>query len=252
MAKGASINFRGYEETIPKLLDLLKLGTELKKYDKVVLKPHLTNSPQDSTPVQFVESVLKFVLENKNPVAEVFIAEGADGYDTEDLFDSQGYKTLAEKYPVGLVDLNNTETEEIEDAYFSRFSSIHYPKILRESFVISLPKVAQDEETTITTALSNMLGAYPSNQYSGFFSSTKNKIRKWPIKYSINDIIRCKMPEFAVADASEHGAILAGLPLEIDKQSTKFFPELHWKNVPHISLIHDEFSELEEKSEDIF
>jgi uncharacterized protein (DUF362 family) len=246
MVKGASIKYKSYDETIPKLLEILKLGKELKKYDKIVLKPYLSESEEHSTPPEFVESVLKFCLKNKNPVAEVFIAEGADGYVTEELFDSLGYKKLAEKYSVGLIDLNDSETSEIEDPYFLKFSSINYPKILSESFVISLPKLEENEETTILTSLSNMLGAFPAKFYSGWFSKAKTKIRSWPIKHSIHDIIRCKMPEFAVVDASERGMILAGLPLEIDKQSAKLL-NLNWKNVPHIKLLDEEFAEIEEK-----
>ena len=41
MAKGVSIKFRSYSETVPRLLDLINLKKELKKHSKIVLKPHL-------------------------------------------------------------------------------------------------------------------------------------------------------------------------------------------------------------------
>ena len=75
MAKGASIKFRSYKESVPKLLSLLKLQNEIKKYDKIILKPHI--SSESSTPAEFAEVVLRFCLENKNPVADVLIAEGS-------------------------------------------------------------------------------------------------------------------------------------------------------------------------------
>lgn len=236
MAKGASIKFKSYEETTPSFLKIMKLHDELKKYDKIVLKPSLTNPKEDSTPVEFVESVLKFCLENKNPVAEVFIAEGAEDDDTIDLFESLGYQKLAEKYGVGLIDLNNTETIELENKNFLKFSTIHYPKILSESFIISLPKLVENEETVVSCSLTNMLGAFPSNHYSGFFSQGKSKIRKWPIKYSIHDIATCKMPDFAIVDASIQGQILAGLPYEIDKQSVKLLGK-EWKDIDYLRLL---------------
>lgn len=242
MVKGASIKFESYEVTVPKLLDVLKLQNELKKYDKIVLKPNLTNPSEDSSPAEFVESVLKFCLEHKNPVAEVFIAEGAEEDDTIELFDSLGYQKLAEKYGIGLIDLNNTETDEIQNDDFLKFSTIHYPQILSESFVISIPKLTENPETEITSSLSSMLGAFPSNHYSGFFSQGKSKIRKWPIKYSIHDILTCKLPDFTVVDSSEFGSILAGLPLEIDKQSAKLLGK-EWKEVPYLRLIEQSFSE---------
>ncbi|MBI2452493.1 DUF362 domain-containing protein [Candidatus Pacearchaeota archaeon] len=245
MAKGASIKFQSYEESIPRLLDLLKLQRELRKHEKIVLKSYLTNDSEKSVSKDFLEAVLKFCIDNKNPLTEVFIAEGADGSDTTELFDSLGYKKLAEKYSIGLIDLNEAETEEIENPNFTNFETIHYPQILKESFVISLSKLAEDEELSMLGSLSSMLGAFPAHHYKGFLSRGKNKIRKSPIKYSIHDIVHCKMPEFAVVDASEQGLILAGLPIEIDKQSAKILGK-HWQNIPHIKLIDETASKLEE------
>jgi len=245
MAKGASIQFKSYDESVSKLLELLNLQAELKKYDKIVLKPYLGNPIEDSTSVEFMEPILKFCLDNKNPVTEVFIAEGADGHDTTELFRKLGYNRLAEKYGIGLIDLNDTETEEIMNEDFLKFTSINYPKILIGSFLISIPKLMENEETEISGSLANMLGAFPSGYYAGLFSSTKNKIRKWPIKYSIHDIIKCKSPDFAIVDASTRGAIFAGLPLEIDKQSAGALGKA-WRDVSHIKLIEDSLS-LEEE-----
>lgn len=248
--KGASIKFSSYEESVPKLLGILKLQREIKKYDKIVLKVFLTNPIHESTQRDFTESVLKFVLEHKNPVAEVFIAEGADGENTHELFEALGYGSLAEKYDVSLVDLNNTEVEIVENYEFTKFGEVFYPKLLLDSFVISIPRLGLNEETGVNAALSNMLGAFPAEHYKGWFSRKKNKIRKWPIKYSIHDIARCKVPDFSIIDASEHNAILAGLPLEIDKQAARLVGK-EWKEIPYIKLVEESFSEKKEKSSEI-
>lgn len=240
MVKGAAIKFTSYQESVNKLLNLLKVHSELKKYDKIILKPYIKDT-ETHTPVAFIEAVLQFCLQHKNPVAEAFIAEGVDGSDTNDLFDSIGYKALAEKYSIGLIDLNDTEVEETINGEFLKFESIKYPKILLESCVISLPILKEDEETEIVDSLSNMLGAYPSRYYAGFFSLKKNKIRKWPIKFSIHDILKCKMPNFAVIDAFQQGQILAGLPIEIDKQAAKTIGR-GWKSIAHLRLIDESFS----------
>lgn len=250
MVKGASIKFKSYQESLPRLLELLKVQAELKKYNKIILKPSLKN-PDSSTPLAFTEAVLKFCLENKNPVTEIFIAEGADGEDTMELFESLGYQNLAEKHSIGLIDLNNTETEEIINDDFLKFNEINYPKILLESCIISLPILKEDEETEISDSLSNMLGAFPSQHYSGFFSLKKNKIRKWPIKYSIHDILKCKMPNFTVIDASNHGQILAGLPLEIDKQAAKLLGK-EWRSIQHLKLIEESFSSETKKEQKVY
>src|SRR3989344_8078930 len=109
MAKGLSVKFKSYEATIPKILDVIGLSKELKKYDKIVLKPGLFSDIKEdpqNTRIDFVDVILKYIIGNKNPVAEVFIAEGSDGNDTLLLFDKFGYKTLAEKYDISLIDLN--------------------------------------------------------------------------------------------------------------------------------------------------
>ena len=92
-----------------------------------------------------------------------------------------------------------------------------------------------------------MLGAFPADYYSGFFSSKKSKIRKHPIKYSIHDILKCKMPDFTIIDASEKGIILAGRPLEMDKQAARLL-EKDWKSISHLRLVDETFAEEGDKN----
>ncbi len=239
MVKGVSIKFKSYGESVSKILEVLKVEKEIKKYDKIILKPYLAPEQELSTSAEFVEEVLKFCLANKNPVAEIFIAEGADGENTNYLFESRGYKTLAEKYSIGLIDLNEAETETIEDESFLKFEGIHYPSVLKKGFVISLPKLAEEAEVEMVGALSNMLGAFPWEHYGGILSRKKKKLRKWPIKFAINDIVKCKLPEFTVVDASEKGVLLAGLPFEIDKQSARLLGK-KWEDISYLRLISKE------------
>lgn len=241
MVKGVSIKFKSYGESVPALLRVIKFSEELKKHEKIVLKPNLIRGLKtEGTPVQFVEEVLKFCMENKNPAAEIFIAEGCDGVDTGDVFYEHGYKRLAEKYGVGMIDLNNAESEEVEHPDFMKFESIHYPQILKESFVISLPILREDFETGISASLDNMLGAYPARHYRGLFSYEKKKIKKFNVKHQIHDILKCKMPELAIIDASEKGFLLAGQPLEMDKQAAKLMG-FEVNEIPHLKLIDETF-----------
>jgi uncharacterized protein (DUF362 family) len=237
MAKGVSIKFKNYQESIPAILGLVGLGKELQKHNSIVLKPRIQPTG-DNTSKDFVEAVLVFCIENKNPDAKIFIAEGVDGEETIDLFQKEGYKELAEKYSVSLLDLNEAETAEVNSQEFLQFDKIMYPKILSESFVISLPKLSENAEDAIEASISNMLGAFPAAHYTGFFSSRKSKIRKWPIRYSIHDIIKCKMPDFAVIDASSQGVVLAGVPLDVDKQALRILGR-DIKTVPHLKMVED-------------
>lgn len=235
MAKGAAIKFKSYEETVPALLKAIKLDEELKKHERIVLKPNLHSNFENFTPTDFVESVVRFCVQHKNPGAEVIIAEGADGHDTLVLFEERGFRNIAEKYGIGLVDLNRADSQEKVNADFLIKSSIMYPSVLKDAFVISLPFLKKHEAYGITGSLANMLGAYPARHYKSFFSRTKNKL-VGPLKNQIHDIVTSKMPELALVDAHEQGYILAGQPLEVDKQAAKLV-NLDWRTVAHLRLI---------------
>jgi uncharacterized protein (DUF362 family) len=241
MVKGVSVRFKSYTETIPNLLKLIKFDSEIKRHDKIALKPNLIKGDEKSTPVDFVEQVLKFCVENKNPGTEVVIVEGCDGRNTMDVFEELGYTKLAEKYGVGLVDLNKADSDEVENSEFLRFEKIMYPKILNESFVVSLPAMHEDEEIEVSGSLDNMVGAFPARHYKSLFSTGKNKLKKWPAKYVVHDILKCKLPEFSVIDASQKGIILAGQPIEMDKQAASLLGK-DWKSVAHLRLIDESFS----------
>ena len=238
MSQGITVNFKSYKETIPQVLKLIKLENELKKFDKIILLVNLEDSDNSTSP-EFIEPILRFCLENKNPVSEIFIASGADGADTIELFNSKGYKKLSEAYSIGLIDLNGTETKEIENANFMKFSQIIYPLILLDSFIISLTRLSENTEYAMHASLSNMLNAFPASKYKGFFSSKKNKIRKNPIKYSIHDIVQCKMPNLAVLDASDKGKLIIGKPVEVDKQASKLLGKTP-KEIPYLNLFEQE------------
>jgi uncharacterized protein (DUF362 family) len=250
MAKGISIKFRSYTETVPRILDVIKLDDELKKHSKVVIKPSLRNTTSNPLSPAFLEEVLRYVLNNKNPDTSVFIAEGSDGEETMSVFERTGVRSLAEQYSVGLIDLNHAETENIQDGDFVKHASIEYPKILLESFVISLPKLAEDVELELQGSLSNMIGAFPAKHYRGFFSANKSKLKRWHSKYNVHDIIRCKMPDLAVIDASEQGSIVAGVPLDMDKIGAKLLGK-EWKSISHLRMVDERVNSYKYKEDDL-
>ena len=242
MVKGVAVKLQSYNETIPKVFKLIKLGEELKKHERIVIKVHLVpGSPEKSTKVEFLEPIVQFCVSNKNPGAEVIIAEGCDGRETAEVFDELGYTKLAEKYGVGLIDLNESASAEIQNPEFLRFSSIYYPELLLNSFVMTATPLNTHEELSMAASLDTMRGAFPAHKYRGFFSRTKNKLLDYPLKYQIHDILKCKMPEFAVIDAGDKGLLITGRPLDMDKQAAKVLG-LEWNKVAHLRLIDESFS----------
>jgi len=242
MTKGVAVNFQSYTETIPKVLRLIKFDNEIKKHDKIIIKPQIIiGSPERSTKAEFLEPIIQFCTANKNPGSEIIIAEGVDGAETHEAFEDFGYTKLAEKYNVGLVDLNEAASVEIQNPEFLRFKSVHFPEMLLNSFVMTVTPLVQHPGLGISSSLDSMRGAFPAYKYRGFFSSTKNKLEKHPLKYQIHDILKCKMPELAMIDASEKGLLIVGKPLDMDKQAAKLLG-MDWRQVQHIKLVDESFS----------
>lgn len=248
MVKGVSIKLTSYDETIPKLFSLIKFDHELKKHETLVLKPFLHEDSAHSTPFALVESVVKYCAHHKQPGATLYLAEGADGIDTSHLFEEQGYRALAEKYDVSLIDLNTAETEPIGKNEFVGFEQIMYPSLLKNAFVVSLPVVKPHETVHMHGSLTNMLGAFPAQHYRGFFSRRKNKLDAYPHKYQVHDITLCKMPNLALIELRDKGLLLAGNPLEMDKQAAKLLG-IDWRSVGYLRMLDETLDSIAEKQE---
>ena len=189
-------------------------------------------------------------MENKSPGSDIILAEGCDGADTRDLFDESGFTRLAEKYSIGIIDLNESSSIEVQNPEFLRFKSIHYPELLLNSFVITATPVRKHEDLGLSASLDTMLGAFPGYIYRGFFSSTKKKLREHPIKYQIHDILKCKMPDLAIIDSAEKGFLITGKPLDMDKQAAKLFG-LDWNDIAHIRLVDESFSQIPKEEDGV-
>jgi uncharacterized protein (DUF362 family) len=164
------------------------------------------------------------------------------------MFEAAGYNRLAEQYPVSFIDLNTATVEHTQNGEFLKFHSIAYPVALKEAFIISLPAPREHPEVEYAGALANMLGAFPAKHYTGWFSTTKNKMREHPIKYAIHDILKVKMPDAAIIDASDKGMLFVGNPFEMDKQAAKLYKG-DWKNVQHLRLVEESAVYHQKKAE---
>jgi uncharacterized protein (DUF362 family) len=249
MVKGLAVKLKSYDETIPKVLTMIKLADELKKHKNIVIKVNLVpGQPQNSTKTEFVEPLIQFCIANKNQGTTIILAEGSDGAETRDLFDEYGFTRLAEKYSLGLIDLNEASSVEVQNPEFLRFKSIHYPEILLNSMVITASPARPHNELGLSASIDTMLGAFPGYKYRGFFSNTKKKLRDYPLKYQIHDILKCKMPDLAVIDAGESGFLIIGKPLDMDKQAAKLF-SLDWNEIAHLRLVDESFSQVPKKDD---
>jgi len=245
----ASVRFSSYKESVPFVLDKLDVGKVLCKQSKIILKPNLTcnKQPPVTTPVSFVKEVLNYCLDYSK--GKILIAEGSGGSNTGDCYRDLGYLDLAKKYSIKLIDLNEEEVVVKKSSSFKKFRYIYFPKVLDDSFLISLPVLKEHGEAKVTISLKNMLGCFPKEEYKGekYEGSWKAKMHQWLIDYSIHDILVCKFPDLAIVDAStgqiggevwgtpkKFGLILAGDPLGVDKEGAEILGK-NWRKIKHIS-----------------
>ena len=158
-------NFESWAITIPKILDQCNLAEKIAGQQQILLKPNLTINlpPPVSTPVEFVEEVVKFIL--KNSKAKIVIAEGAGGCDTQKCFSDLGYEKLAEKYPIELIDLNLAQRIKKENPNAIKLKKVYLPQISFESFIINLPVLKIHSEAKMTAALKNVFGFYLNSNW---------------------------------------------------------------------------------------
>jgi len=243
------VKFLDYEKSVLELLDRTDFKKIIKEQKRIFLKPNLTLCKYfpTTTEVRFTEQVVKYIRKY-NKKAELIIAEGSGGDETEKCFEKLGYNALSDKYNIPLLDLNETEMTRIQDERFKRFSFIEYPAPLLTGFLISLPVLKEHSEAGVTVSLKNMLGAYPASYYKEPGHSWKNIMHKFPIEFSIHDILVCKFPDYAICDASivqleneingypkELDILLAGDPLELDKKGALLLGR-NWKRIKHLVL----------------
>ena len=166
MANVLITDFQNFQTSIPLILEEADLKNKIKGWEKIILKPNLTTSrkPPCTTPIELVEEVVKFIQPTD---AEIIIAEGSGGCDTQKAFKDLGYQDLAEKYHLKLIDLNKAERIEKENPQALVLKKIKLPKIIFEGFLINLPVLKEHNEAVVTCAMKNLFGLY-LNQKTAF------------------------------------------------------------------------------------
>lgn len=198
-----AINFESWTESVPKLLEASNLADLLPDGKKILLKPNLvTNDPPPiTTPVDFVRAVADFILTEK-PDAEIIIAEGcgATEYDTFTPFMELGYKDLAKEKGFELIDLNTAPLVKMSKPECKRWPEFFMPKLIMESFLISLPVLKAHSIADVTLTMKNMMGAAPPEHYNA--GSWQKSAFHSQMQEAIFDMNRYRTPDFTVLDAT--------------------------------------------------
>lgn len=247
----AIVDFYSYRESIFEALDAINAADTLAKQSAILLKPNLINASHHpvTTPAACCEAVIEYI--RLYSAAGIVIAEGCGDADleTDEIFDLLGYRDLAKRCGVDLVDLNAASLQKLENKNCSFFSEIYLPKIALTHFIISLPVLKAHSIARITGTLKNMVGLAPPEHYGGQLGGWKKSMFHKDMQQSIIDLNRYRSPDLSVMDASVGLAdfhlggrhcsppikkIIAGFnPVQVDRRAADFLG-LDWRQIQHL------------------
>jgi uncharacterized protein (DUF362 family) len=246
-----TIDFSSYHESVPSALDKIGAKERLAKQSAILIKPNLTNASRHpvTTSPDCCEAVVEYVRSCSK--AGIVIAEGPGdpSLGTEEIFDSLGYRKMATRQGIALVDLNAAPLKKLKNKDCSVFPEMYLPEIAFTHFIISVPVLKAHSLATITGTLKNMMGFAPPKYYSGRFGVWKKAAFHGSVHQAIIDLNRYRCADLSLMDATiglvDHhlggpccdppvGKIIAGYnSLEVDRAAATLLG-LDWKRVPHL------------------
>jgi uncharacterized protein (DUF362 family) len=146
---------------------------------RVVLKPNMvsTEVPLCATHTDTMEGILEF-LKSIKKLDNVIIAESAGNAPAFEGFSNYGYFSLANKYPVKMVDLDTEGSEVLYvfDEKDFRPHPVRFSKIILspDSYVISVARMKTHNLAVVTLSLKNIVFGSPVKDI-GFRLGIKNK-----------------------------------------------------------------------------
>lgn len=247
------VDFNSYGESVPRLMKVLGADRILADQKKIVIKPNLVNTspPPITTSVRLVAAIADYVKSVSN--AETIVAEGCGAplYHTDRPYRKLGYTELSRSNGTVLVDLNHAETMELADHRCRVFHKFMIPRLVMDSFLISVPVLKKHSLAEVTLTMKNMLGCAPPDPYGGFIWK-KSRFHK-NMHRSIFEMNLYRTPDLTILDASvglasHHlggpecsphvGKLIGGFdPVAVDACGAELLG-VDWRNVEHIRLAH--------------
>lgn len=184
----------GVKESLVEGLALIGgLGRCLGHDDRVMLKPNL-NGVEGCTDRTLVESLIQLLSDFG--VRKIVIAESTfgDARMTEALFRQTGYRELAKRHGIELLNLNESQAVEVE---VERPLVLKKLRIAREAFevdaIINLPNMKVHYATGVTLALKNLKGLLVGDEKRHFHEVGLDK--------AIADLAAIIHPRLNIVDA---------------------------------------------------
>jgi len=216
MSTVAKVKFRAYDTSVAQALDAIGAADLLPSDRLIIIKPNLTidRPPPVTTNVEAAEAVIDYVRAHCS--AEVAIGEGCGQGDTADVFAARGYKALAERKGLRLIDFNTAPEVRLTREDALQLKEFFMPAVCEDAFIISLPVLKDHSMTTTTIAMKNFFGLASAPHYRG--SWNKSALHSPSTHSSVVDVCRYKRPDLCVVDASVAlvGAHLHGTPKKFE------------------------------------
>ncbi|RLI26291.1 hypothetical protein DRO57_01620 [Candidatus Bathyarchaeota archaeon] len=99
-------------------------------------------------------------------IGDVVVGEGSGLAGTFRAFQVAGVDAVAERWGVGLVDLNRDEFIEVELRDPLALKRVRVAKTALERAIISVPKLKPHSLARVTLSLKNMMGFFPERSYA--------------------------------------------------------------------------------------
>jgi len=244
--------FKSWQETVPRLLKSTGLGKLISQNSHVLLKPNLVSidPPPITSPVELIEAIILHIR-TEHPKVKITVAEGCGSieYDTWTPFRELGYEQMAKRLNVELLDLNAAPLVKLSNPECTRWPEMHLPKILFETFLISVPVLKAHSMAEVTLSMKNMLGVAPASHYNA--GSWKKSAFHPHLHEAIFGLNRYRRPDFSILDATvgmqeahlwgphcnPKPNILAASqdPVSIDAFGAQLLKR-DWTKIPHIKM----------------
>lgn len=229
---------------IEPLLATVKPEAMIKPGGTVGLKPNLVVSkPADdgaTTHPEIAEGIIKYLL--AKGFKDIVIMEGSwIGDDTNRAFTTCGYKRLAEKYSLKLVDLKKDQVLKVEAGGLTLEVCSQAKNV---DFLINLPVLKAHCQTELTCALKNLKGCIPDRE--------KRRFHNMGLHKPIAALAAALTPHLTIVDAIcgdltfeeggnpvPMGRLIAGVdPVLLDAYAADLIG-LAAADIPYISLAHN-------------
>jgi len=159
--------------------------------NKILIKPNLVYAADIKSGIithpKVIESLIKYL---KQFDCEIIIAEGSGvGHNTLQVFEKTGYKKLAKKFNVKLMDLNTCE--RIEHKW--KYGTIKLPKIMEDCEYINVPTLKTHTITGVTLGTKNQKGLLDFN--------TKKQFHTIGVNESVRELANVIQPSLTIINA---------------------------------------------------